>query len=257
MKVLRVLDIDLDFFLNERAINRGKYKKRRLSNVVFKPWEETEVRKFLEINCGLSKMSLTKGRFFQFHDEVFKYLRVLQQDAKFNLLFDIDHIDAHADLGGSDNSPYYISSEFLHQTVTERIFPRTSGYGAISPGNFLLFLISCQWVSDLQFITNLTWDFDVPFWPFKNCDVTSRIQLRKYSKEQMQDILENYVGCMDIGIEKNEPIDLEPEVPFKAIHYPDFRSTAPYDLIFLTQSPSYTPKESDKLIPIIRSYFKE
>ena len=47
---------------------------------------------------------------------------------------------------------------------------------------------------------------------------------------------------------------MEPEVPIELVDENSFCAQEIFDYIFLTHSPKYTPKEADKLIPVILNY---
>ena len=256
MHTLRILDIDLDFFLNYRATNKGNYGLDRIPEGYYVPWSVKEVTAFLEGNCGLAKKQSISGKYFIFHDEIFYFLRNMQEENDFRLLFMIDHIDAHSDFGTFDLAYKYIAEDILHKPLLERAYPLTDVPGKLTAANFLQFMIACRWLKDVKYITNLNWVCDLPWWIYKNWNISSNIQLKKFTKEQMTNIITNYVGRMDQGVKDYPPLELEPEVPFRRIHFTDFQSDGQYDLIFLTQSPSYTPKSSDLLIPLIKSYFR-
>ena len=61
MGKMKILDIDLDFFLNDIANSRSDYGERLSSDEYF-PWEAEDVKAFLECQCGLTKENKIKGR---------------------------------------------------------------------------------------------------------------------------------------------------------------------------------------------------
>ena len=72
------------------------------------------------------------------------------------------------------------------------------------------------------------------------------LQMKKYRKE-------------DIGsdLPEKKPLNYEPKIPFQCIDYRNFTADGDFDYIVLSQSPGYTPKESDKLISIFKEYIIE
>lgn len=74
-----------------------------------------------------------------------------------------------------------------------------------------------------------------------------------YSEAQMQQIIYGG-GYMRDNAFEILPLSLEPPVPFSKVDYDMFISNGDYDLIFLTQSPGFTPATSDELILLITSY---
>ena len=63
---MRVLDLDMDFFLT--GVCELAKKGERPSLREARPWAEAEVRAFLEENCGLSRQTPVPGRIFETHD---------------------------------------------------------------------------------------------------------------------------------------------------------------------------------------------
>lgn len=252
MKKLKILDIDLDFFLNKKytAFNETYH---RLDPALYLPWQSQKVVDYLETNCKLLKHQKVPGKYFTHHDEAFYFLRRLQEQNAFTLNFAIDHIDAHADLGLGDSSYDYISTELLFKQPLHRPYPaKTEGRDQLNKGNFLLFMIACRWITNLNYVNRTEWMGDIPPFCLKDFDIKSNIiQLKKYSKSQMKKII--YGKFIETAKSIN-PIALEPEVPFNAIDHNAFFADSVYDYIFLTQSPNYTPASSDKLVPVIQKY---
>jgi hypothetical protein len=249
---MKILDLDLDFFLYQRETYLAEVN-RRLDNSSYKPWSHKKVMEFLETHCGLNTNNKPAGQFFTDHDEVFYYLRKLQENNDFALKFQIDHVDAHCDLGYGDLSRDYIASEILDKDLAKRAYSiKKNGLYGLSKGNFLAFAIACRWVSSLNYINRTEWKNDIPWYLFKNFDVDSNsIQLRQFSKLQIECF--NNGSMLEI-LKSTTPITLEPEVPFIFTDFKNFKSDGKYDAIFLTHSPEYTPKKSDKLIPVIKKY---
>jgi hypothetical protein len=79
--------------------------------------------------------------------------------------------------------------------------------------------------------------------------------LRKYCEHQ---IPEGFEKLDDQNfIKRTNPCGFEKDVPLESIYYRNFKSDIQYDYIFLTQSPSHTPAESDELIPVIMEYIDQ
>jgi hypothetical protein len=51
-----------------------------------------------------------------------------------------------------------------------------------------------------------------------------------------------------------EPIALEPIVPLHFVRVDRFQNHVPFDRVFLTHSPGYTPPSADALIDVVRRY---
>lgn len=250
---MKILDIDLDFFLQKKA-HSTVTSKRRLNKNEYKCWEKEDAIRFLEENCGLSKSKKIPGRYFIHHVEVFHFLKEIQKTYNFNVRFSIDHVDAHADLGLGDASYNYISAEILHMPLAERHeIKQFNGWYGLSSGNYLAFAIACRWISELKYINNKDWFNDLQSFHFRDLNPESKIiELKKYHDEDIQKMINNgdfYSKALTI-----KPLELEPAIPFEKIEYENFRNEETYDYILLTQSPGFTPKTADALIEVIKEY---
>ena len=252
---IRLLDIDLDFFLNRKA-HSVTTSTARLDEQYYQPWEESKVLEFMEQRCGLTTDQPIPGRIFTHHDEVFYFLRDLQSKNDNLLEFAIDHIDAHADLGQGDASFKYISTDVLFKPASERQnIDKFNGYEGLSAGNYLAFAIACRWIASLNYINRKDWSDDVFKFHFRDCNPSSGlIELKKYTDEVMKDMMGR--GPVHEVAHRFPPLELEPPVPFRAIDISDFQSDGNYDYILLTQSPGFTPLASDSLIPLISQYME-
>lgn len=252
-KQLKILDIDLDFFLNKKhtSIPTGR---ERLDSDEYVPWSEEKVREYLENKAGLRRDTPVRGKLFTKHDEVFFYLKSLQEFTEFQLTFEIDHIDAHADLGYGDSGYHYIAAEVLSWPVAERPYlDRIGGSNGLNEGNYLLFLIACRWLTKLHYINHYGWTDDIPPFAFKNFHINSGfIQLKQFHEDHLHQML--YGRGLIETAKKIKPLAIEPPVAFKRVNASRFKSAGDYDLVFLTHSPYYTPESADALIPVITSY---
>lgn len=251
MEIINILDIDLDFFLDNRFTSKPQ---DRLDSNEYHPWKPYEVVNYLEQNCKLDKNKKISGKYFTYHDEVFYFLRDLQYQENYKLLFSIDHLDAHADLGLGDTSFMYIITELMYQPLRCRFNPKVNYPGGLSEGNFLAFAIACRWVKDITYVNKKGDLNDFPYYLFKDFDIeTNKIELIARSRQFMDACIFSHTNLPPISSNGVK----EPIVPFLRVDYDSFVSYKKYDYIFLTQSPEYTPKTSDALIPIIEDYFNK
>ena len=117
---MRVLDIDLDFFLAGCCPLADKGRRPELFG--HEPWESGRVRRFLEGNCGLSKDRPIPGRIFETHDSALELWRDMLEAKRLTAPFDVTHIDAHSDLGIGYPGPGYVLNGVL--PISPMIFPR-------------------------------------------------------------------------------------------------------------------------------------
>ena len=242
---MHVLDLDLDFFLDHVAFNRSD--DVRLPGTEYTPWNEQEVRTFLENNCRLSPDRRLPGRIIEHHDQAFDYWHELIGGGHLAAPFEVVHIDAHADLGYGDAGYVYLMSEMLHVKPEDR--PSLVDRGQVKFGNYLAFAIACRWISRLEYCRHPESGKDLMWYHFKNLDIESGfIQLRKLERGVFDDI------GLTPNIRDIPVLELEPEVPFEIHDSKAFQTAVSFDFIVLSKSPGFTPPESDKLIPVIGRY---
>ncbi|MFX1325503.1 MAG: hypothetical protein ACFE8N_11130, partial [Promethearchaeota archaeon] len=142
----------------------------------------------------------------------------------------------------------YITSELLHKSIEERLYPEESMLTGINEANYLAFALACRWINKLTFIIHPNWENDLIEVHFKNYDLESGfIQLKKYDKNEL----------FEKGFETENPLDLEPEVPVEFIPLHCYKNHQSFTLLTLSKSKAYTPKASDKLIKVIKRYITE
>jgi hypothetical protein len=242
---MKILDLDLDFFINDIVHNVSDYDSRVDDNYT-STWLEEHVCSFLESQCKLSKSRPIKGKVVEHHHEAFLYWRELILNGQITTPFEVVHVDAHSDLGLGDASWAYIMGEILHRPFDNRMFPDIEPH-KLNPGSYLAFAIACRWVSKITFVLHPKWRNDLTWIHFKDYDTSSGIiQLKKYDPKTL-DVL---------SLEKIKPLELEPEVPFTMVKSSEYTETEQFSFVVLSRSPGYTPKSADKLIDIICRYIK-
>ena len=83
------------------------------------------------------------------------------------------------------------------------------------------------------------------------------IQLKKFSKEQMDRVIsENHADMWEAALAE-VAMASEPEVPFRKVDYRVFKAEVQFDQVFLTLSLGDTTPSSDQLLPLIRDYMDE
>jgi len=243
----RILDIDLDFFLNKVSDSREDGK--RLDKNQYYPWRNDALRSFLEKRCNLASKTPIRGRIVKKHHQAFFFWRELIQNNIIETPFELVHIDAHSDIGVADWGWIYLTSELLHKPLEERMNPDKSLLFGINEANYLAFALACRWIKKLTFITHPNWEKDLIEVYFKDFDITSGfIQLKKFNKEEL----------LEKGFEKKiKPLGLEPEIPVEFVPLLEYKSSQPFTLLTLSHSKTFTPKSSDKLIKVVKNYIKK
>jgi len=254
---MNILDLDLDFFLDRASVFATTDGDGRLQSGSFIPWDIRDVENFLTNQCGLSKDSKTPGKLLTHHDEVYYEVRDFIESGTAKIV-NIDHVDAHADLGLGDLCYEYLFFNLLRKPIRERYYhdgdiPNIQKMG---PGNYLLFMIACNWIWHLRYIHLDNQADDLNYVFFKNLSTASgKIKLRVYCEDQIPenfDKIDKYKFIKEIN-----PCRFEKDVLLETIQYRDFNSNLDYHYIFLTQSPTHTPVESDELIPIIMQFIEQ
>ena len=113
---MKVLDIDMDFFLNEKT---NKFENRADPDYIF-PWKKTDIINFLENNLGLKKSKKIKGRIIQKHNESFYFWREQINDGYLKIPFEIVHVDSHMDLGLGYGSWVKVLDEIISYDIGKR-----------------------------------------------------------------------------------------------------------------------------------------
>lgn len=235
---MRVLDIDLDFFLNYVAHERNDELERLSSDYI--PWREQDVRRFLEYNCGL--VPSVPGRVVRSHHEAFFFWKELISSGQLKTPFELVHIDAHLDTGGWGHKEggLFILNKLVHFPVKQR--PNNINF--MDAGNYLAFAVACHWLSSVTFVLHPEGTSEISFMIAKDFDSESGFfQISKFEKE---------INVQSIRETKRCTIDIE--VPFKVLGHEDFNNKQAFDFIVLSISPGFTPKESDALIPVIEKF---
>ena len=268
---MRVLDLDMDYFLHSVPQFIDESKPERLSDVDYTVWSEHEVRAFLENNLGLSKNRKIPGRIVKGHNEAIYYWKELIDLNILSIPFEVIHIDSHADLGLGYTSWKYITHELLGYPVKERYehaeYTRINGERAREGiGDYLLFAIAYRWLSKIVYCTNPNGDGndylvstlknfcenDISMWDEK--PVLNTIQLL-YNTNKIfpRDDDPEYIKRAYILNSKKEP-----EVPLLIVPTIDgVKYDGDFNFATLAQSPNYTPQSADYIMDVFREYILE
>ncbi len=244
---MKVLDIDLDVFLNRVAYNADP--NSRLDDSEYHPWSIDRVVKFLEENCGLSKNNKIPGKFGTEHYEAFFAWK--DQINSNNLVppFDVIHVDAHADLGLGDAGWVYLMGNILHRPVNKRNDPEL-GFSRMNSGNFLSYAIGCRWLSSLKYVHHQDGANDLIAFHFKDWDVdANKIQLKMCNPSSLRNAVFGVLSDETYGV-----VAKEPEIEFEKILIDSFKGNGDYSYITVSHSLAFTPPKSDALIPVIMDY---
>ncbi|MBR3928039.1 MAG: UPF0489 family protein [Clostridia bacterium] len=234
--MMRVLDIDLDFFLNDvcpfadvgqRPDVRGR-----------EPWKEEDVVSFLETRLLLSKTRPIPGRVFETHDMALDFWKDLMDGGLLSAPFSVTHVDAHTDLGIVQKGYPFVRHNVLSRPVEKRVqLNEFREKVQLNEANYLAFAIGFRWIERLENVRNPK---SKPDFPKEMLAETNPpvIQL----KSAFPQLFEARFGY-------------EPAIAY--YEYPtgeSYRATEPFDCVSLAVSPRYAPKEADELIKVFERY---
>jgi hypothetical protein len=233
---MRFLDLDLDFFLNYNAYYSGSDSGRL--GPEYRPWSASRVQHFLEDRCGLSPDSPLQGRTLESHDRVLEFWHMLIESGNLSVPFEVIHIDAHPDLWVGRG--VYLTSGLLRISTEGR--SKLLKIKTVHAGNYLTFAIAYGWIASLVWVTLRKHLKTQPKW-----DADARSILK-----QLEKITGEGSPVQDLPVVKRES-----GIPFNVVPWNNFKTNETFDYIALSKSPSFTPHESDELIPIIEAYMKQ
>ena len=243
----RMLDIDMDFFINDIAHWTDDYE--RLDDEYYYPWDEERFRYFLENKCLLSKDNPTSGRIIKHHDGAFHFWKQLINQGRVHVPFEVTHIDAHSDTGLGDANWLYIMEELAHYPMDQRI--HVLDHERVNFTNYLAFVMACGWMNKVDFVLHPEWSNDLSWIHLKDYDDNSgAFQIKAYNKS-------SEIMYRVERLPKIPPISVDPEIPYSLIDGNAFMSTGHYDYVVFCQSPGYTPASADFMLNVIKEYIKE
>ncbi len=232
----KIINLDLDFFVNPIAENRSD-ESTYLPDSEYQIWNKDQVRLFLELQCNLSKEKPTKGKIVTYHKEVFFLWKDLIKRGALAKPFSLWHVDAHDDLynGIYCNGYPDVVKRFLFKNITER---ENDSFSNLDSGNYLLYALACRWISSLTLV--------------RHPENTNYIPGVFFSKD-IKSIEIKAIESKSFGYE-NKIIYKEPLINFRDQKKDSFIISDQIDWIFLSISPSFIPKKALSLIPIIKEY---
>ena len=253
---MRVLDLDLDYFLDEPVHNVNYSSNERVTDeaCVKSVWSEARVRDFLENNLKLSKDRKVEGRVLKGHDEALYFWEELLKAKKLDAPFSIIHVDSHADLSYGDVAKSFVLNDLIFWKPEIRNTRHCAGfeidgvYHNIGIGNYLLFAIAFGWVADLIYCAN------------PNCDPGDipREILSRGVPAYLSQPYDLYIKLQPSDDYSDNDCLREPVIPLRIIPQIEYvQNDESFDFINIAQSPNYTPENADYILDIVREYITE
>lgn len=233
---MRVLDLDMDFFLSGPCPLAPLGERPDESWAM--SWCDEAVIRFLEEQCGLSRENPVPGMIFDTHDKALDFWQARIQEGTLRVPFEVVHVDTHSDLAFGPPGIGYVMNVVLSRSLKMRA--DIEGYRRaveLDEANYLLFALAFRWISHLTYVRNPRSHQDIP---------------RPLLNEEGNIHLRSFVSMMMEGMNGKEPV-----IPFDV--FDDYRqfSKKGYDFVTMAQSPRYAPKSADRIMEIVRRYIRE
>ena len=230
---MRVLDLDMDFFLSDPCplAPLGERPEESCARV----WSDEEVIRFLEEQCGLSTQKPVPGAIFDTHDKALDFWQARLADGSLSAPFEVVHVDTHSDLAFGPPGTNYVLNVVLSRRPCDRaavdVYRRAV---ELDEANYLLFALAFRWIDRLTYVRNPKSHQDIPR---QLLGGEGSIHLRSFISQMMET--------------KN---GAEPVIPFDV--YDDYRQFRQhgYDFVTMAQSPRYAPASADRIMEIVRRY---
>lgn len=259
---VRVLDLDLDFFLC-RTAHYLDSADERLDPGEYPPWPLDAVITFLAEQCRLRGRQ--PGFVVEHHNELFYRWGEAIEAGRVVAPLEVVHADAHADLGLGDASYAYLMGELAFEAIEGRYEvlkarrPRSRsqmldlGNHALTDGNWLMFALACGWLSNLTYVTNSCAEAsDGP----RPCDLMNVLMQDFDMRANHLQVVGTREKFWQSGRSRPQVIDQrDPPVPFATSAWRDYQASDPFDIVCLARSPEYTPAEADLIFDAIVERF--
>ena len=232
---MRVLDLDMDFFLSDPCPLAPLGERPAEESA--RPWSDDEVIRFLEEQCGLSREHPVPGAIFDTHDKALDFWHARMQEGRLTTPFEVVHVDTHSDLAFGPPGTNFVLNVVLSRLPQQRAAIDDYHKAVeLDEANYLLFALAFRWISRLTYVRNPRSHQDIPR---QLLDSDGNIHLRSFISQMME------------GKNGKEPV-----VPFDVYDdYRQFKQTG-YDFVTMAQSPRYAPESADRIMEIVRQYIR-
>ena len=159
---MRVLDLDMDFFLSDPCplAPLGERPDEDCAQV----WSDEEIIHFLEERCGLSREHPLPGAIFDTHDKALDFWAARLEDGSLQAPFEVVHVDSRLPQQRATIAAYHDAVE-------------------LDEANYLLFALAFRWISRLAYVRNPKSHQDIPK---QLLDAEGNIHLRSFISAMME-----------------------------------------------------------------------
>lgn len=250
-----VLSLDLDFFQSKTVLRSWGDEGDRPSPDKAEPWEEKQVREYLEACCRLDSHAPVPGVFRSTHDQMVPFLDGLLKQKRLRAPFTMVHVDAHADLGHTDSGWSEVFGKITSAPSNQKIVLSTKLHEA----NVVLYCLAYGWIRNLiwvqiaaeldyistdqvhPFCFRSVYPFDPPGPPIELPIMTPEV-VKRYTGWT----LEYWTDWQ----KRTKP------VPFTILRPEELKFSRKPDFVFFCHSPKYSVEKTDKLLPTILEYIE-
>ena len=233
---MRVLDLDMDFFLTEPCplAALGERPDASCAEV----YSDEEVIRFLEEQCGLSREHPVPGAIFDTHDKALDFWAARIDEGSLSTPFEVVHVDTHSDLAFGPPGTGFVLNAVLSRLPEKRVtIEQYREAVELDEANYLLFALAFRWISRLSYVRNPKSHQDIP---------------RQLLNEEGNIRLRSFVSALMESKNGAEPV-----IPFAVYDdYTQFKQ-GQYDFVTMAQSPRYAPEKADRVMEIVRRYITE
>ena len=158
---MRVLDLDMDFFLSGPCPLAALGE--RPDETSAKAWSDEEVVRFLEDQCSLSAERPVPGAVFDTHDKALDFWNTRMQEGTLTSPFEVVHVDTHSDLAFGPPGTGYVMNVVIFRPPDQRASIDTYRAAVeLDETNYLLFALAFRWIDRLSYVRNPKSHQDIP-----------------------------------------------------------------------------------------------
>jgi hypothetical protein len=236
-----VIDLDLDLFVHPTILGGRDCAEHALS-------EEHQASPMATIECFLHhQLKLqpsppTPGLLFDYHVQSYEEWRKLIISGRLKIPFEVIHVDAHDDLL-SGFEVTYLLEEWIKEPDKIKKRPER-----LTSANYLGFAVVNGWVGSLTWVHRPESQGVGQRWLFKDFTAESGLlQPKEFVPGGIARSSEEGRIRAPAGI-----FESRGEIPFVEFDFPYYEIERKADFLFVARSPSYTPKELDDHLDLVR-----